>query len=359
VLALAVLTAWQNAPWLYHGGLAVVAGAAALLAAVLCYQRGALFRAFSWGPLAEFGRVSYLIYLIHLPIYWLLTTTRPRIAPYGLLVVGGGLSWLIAMLVHYGIAERLRGRPWLASRLLPIAAACALVVTGVQYLPAAVEKRMKPSGRPVALTLGDSLADDLAMALAERGSGRFGVVDGGISGCGVMSAQQVRTRSGKALPAAEGCRDWERSWRTSLRESRPEIIVVHLGADAEEQQLGGRWLSSCDRTYRSRYTAQLERAARMWAEEAPRARVLLMNERTVTETTDAAAARCYNAIVARFAVAHASQVKLLDLEAFLCADRTCRRATPAGEPLYSGRVHLSRPGMAYVAAWLERAIGPA
>ncbi len=313
VLAFATWTAWRNVPWLYHGGLAVVAGAAALLVTALCYQRGPLFRRFSWGPLAELGRLSYPIYLIHLPVYWLLKTTKPQVAPYGLLVVGGGLSWLFAMFMHYGIAARLQGKRWQASRLVPIAAACALVVSAAHYLPAATEKRMKPPGRPVVLTLGDALADDLATALATRGSGRFGLADGGIPGCGVMPA--------------EHCPDWERSWRTSVRESKPQIILVHLGVDAERRQVGGRSLSPCDRTYRSRYGAQLDRAARVWAEEAPRARVLLMNVRNVTATTDATAARCYNAVVARFAVAHA-QVTLLDLDAFLCADRSCRQATP-------------------------------
>jgi peptidoglycan/LPS O-acetylase OafA/YrhL/lysophospholipase L1-like esterase len=357
LVAATVLAGSRQEPWLYRGGLAGVAAAAALLAAALCYEEGPLFRFFSWGPLAEIGRVSYLIYLVHLPIYWLLTTTKPQVAPYGLVAVGGGLSWLLSMILHYGIAERLRRRPWQVSRAVPVAAACAVVTAGAQYLPAAVEKRMNPDGRPVALTLGDSVANDMAMALADHGSERFGVVDGGVPGCGVMSAEKVRTRSGEVRPAAEACLDWERRWRLSVRNSKPRVIVVHLGADVEQQRVGGRWLSPCDPAYRRRYAAQLGRAARIWADEAPTARVLLMNERTVTGTTDAAAARCYNAVVQRFAVA-ASQVELLDLDGFLCAGRTCRQDTPDGEPLYSDRVHFSRAGMGYLAGWLEKSIGP-
>jgi len=355
LVAASALSAMRPERWLYRGGLAVIAGAAALLAAALCYEQGPLFRVFSWGPLAEFGRVSYLIYLIHLPIYWLLETTKPEIAAYGLVAVGGGLTWLVAMIMHYGVAERLRLRPWSATLALPVAAACGIVASGASYLPAAIEKRMNPGGRPVLLTLGDSFAGDVATALADHGSDRFGVVDGDIPGCGAMAAEQVRSMSGDVRPVAEGCRDWERSWQTSIRGSKPQIIVVHLGADAEQQRVGGRWLSPCDRAYRQRYTAQLERAARLWGEEAPRARVLLMNERTGTATTDQAAARCYNAIVRRFAVAH-SHVTLLDLEGFLCPGRTCRQEAPDGAPLYSGRIHLSRPAMGYVAGWLEQAI---
>jgi peptidoglycan/LPS O-acetylase OafA/YrhL len=355
LVAASVLAARRPESWLYRGGLAAIAGSAALLAAALCYEQGLLFRVFSWGPLAEFGRVSYLIYLIHLPIYWLLKTTKPEIAAYGLVAVGGGLTWLVAMIMHYGVAERLRLRPWPTALALPVVATCGIVASGAYYLPAAIEKRMNPGGRPVVLTLGDSFAGDVATALADHGSDRFGVVDGDIPGCGVMSAEQVRSMSGDVWPVTEGCRDWERSWRTSIRGSKPQIIVVHLGTDAGQQRLGGRWLSPCDRAYRQRYTAQLERAARVWVEEAPTARVLLMNERMVTATTDQAAARCYNAILRRFAVAD-PRVTLLDLEGFLCPDRTCRQETPDGEPLYSGRIHLSRPAMGYVAGWLEQAM---
>jgi len=358
LVAASVLVAWRPEPWLYRGGLAVVAATAALLAATLCYEQGPLFRLFSWGPMAELGKVSYMIYLIHLPIYWLLKTTTPKIALYGLLAVGAGLTWLLAMIMHYGIAERLRLRPWPAAFALPTAAICAVVASGAHYLPAAMEKRMNRGGSPAALTLGDSLAGDLATALANHGSRGLGVVDGSIAGCGVMSSEQARSSSGEVRAVAAGCRDWERSWRISIRQSKPQVIVVHLGADAQRQLVNGRWLSPCDRTYRKRYNVQLKRAAQIWAEEAPHARVLLMNERMVTATVDSAEARCYNAIVRRFAVAE-TQLQVLDLEGFLCPGRTCRQETPAGQPLYSGQVHLSRPAMSYVADWLEDAIGRA
>jgi peptidoglycan/LPS O-acetylase OafA/YrhL/lysophospholipase L1-like esterase len=357
LVAASLLIARQSQPWLFDGGLAVIGGVAALLAAALCFEQSPLFRLFSWGPLVELGKLFYPMYLLHLPIYWLLKTTKPGIAGYGLLFVGGGLTWLAAIIMHYAIAERLRLRRWPLHLALPIGVACAVVAAGALYLPDAIEKRMNPSGRPVVLlTLGDSLVGDVALALANHGADRFGIVDGSTPSCGVMSSEEVGTRPG-ARSTAEHCRDWEGSWRFAIRESTPDVIVVHLGSDVEEQRLNGRWFSPCTPTYRHRYTAQLERAARLWAEEAPAAEILLMNERTVTATTDPAAARCYNAIVERFAAAE-TQVALLDLEGFLCAGDTCRRHTPDGEPLYhADQVHLTRPGMHYLVRWLEQAIG--
>jgi peptidoglycan/LPS O-acetylase OafA/YrhL len=356
LVAASLLIGRQPQLWLFDGGLAVIVGIAAMLAAALCFEQSPLFRLFSWGPLVELGKLFYPMYLLHLPIYSLLKMTKPGIAGYGLLLVGGGLTWLAAIIMHYAVAERLRLRRWPLHVALPIAFACAVIVAGALYLPGAIEKRMNPSGRPVVLTLGDSLVGDMALALANHGADRFGVVDGSTPSCGVMSSEDFGTRP-DARSTAEHCRDWEGSWRLAIRESEPHVIVVHLGSDVEQQRLDGRWFSPCTPTYRSRYAAQLERAARLWAEEAPAAEVLLMNERTVTATTDPAAARCYNAIVERFAAAE-TQVALLDLEGFLCAGDTCRKHTPDGEPLYhADQVYLTRPGMNYLVPWLEQAIG--
>jgi peptidoglycan/LPS O-acetylase OafA/YrhL len=344
--------------WLGSGGLGLTGLAGAVLALALCQEQGRLAGLFSWGPLAEFGRLAYPIYLLHLPTYWLLETTKPEIARYGLLLVGGGLAWLAALIVHYAFGERLRVRNWTTRLALPISTVCVVVVLVSVLLPMAVEKRMNPGGRPVALTLGDSLAGDLAAALAGQGSGRLGIVDGAGPDCGVMPAELVRSSAGQVHAVPPGCADWASSWRTSIARARPSVIIVHLGADAEQRWLDGRWLSPCDLSYRQRYTQQLKAAARVWAEEAPTARVLLLNERSATAAADQAAISCYNAIVRRVAVAE-PQVALLDLDGFLCPDRRCGSATPDGRPLYAGRVHLSRPGMGYVAGWLERSIGRA
>jgi lysophospholipase L1-like esterase len=349
----AVLMAWPSQRWLYQGGLAVIGGLAALLVAILCYERGPLFRIFSWGPLVEFGKLSYQMYLLHLPIYWLLKTTKPGMAGYELLLVGGGLTWLVAMIVHYAIAYRLRLRTWSLRIGVPVAVASVLVAMSAYYLPGALTKQMNPGGRPVVLTLGDSVAGDVALALANHGTERFGVVDGSIADCGVVYSDQMGSGFHEAKLANETCRDWDQSWRLAIRESQPEFIIVRLGTDATQQHLNGRSYTPCDAAYRNHYTGQLEKASRIWAEEAPRARVLFMNE-AGTATTDDAMVRCYNAIVERFAVAQA-QVKLVDLEGFLCGGAACREQTGEGEPLYySDRVHLAHPGMREIGRWLEQ-----
>ena len=128
--------------------------------------------------------------------------------------------------------------------------------------------------------------------------------------------------------------------------------MARLGWDVAEQRVDGRWLSPCDPAYQARYRAELDRAARVWAGEAPQVPVLLLSEPTQTALADAAGAGCYNSLVDTFAAA-TPEVWLLDLDAFLCGGARSRRETPDEQSLYADAVRLSRPGREYIATWLE------
>lgn len=90
---------------------AVVIGAA-LLTAVLCGGRGPLVRLLSGDLVTEVGRMSYSLFLLHLPVYWLLLRGRPGLGPLALFLVGVVVTWFLALLVHYLLVERLAARPW-------------------------------------------------------------------------------------------------------------------------------------------------------------------------------------------------------------------------------------------------------
>ena len=85
---------------------------AGLLAAVLCGDRGPLVRLLSGGLLTEIGRMSYSLFLLHLPVYWLLRRGQAGLGPLALFLVGGVVTWFLALLVHYLLVERLAARPW-------------------------------------------------------------------------------------------------------------------------------------------------------------------------------------------------------------------------------------------------------
>ncbi|MFF0015924.1 acyltransferase family protein [Streptomyces sp. NPDC005374] len=83
---------------------------AALLTAVLCTGRGPLARLLSTDLLTEVGRMSSSLFLLHLPVYWLLHRGQPGLSPLALFLVGGVVTWFLSLLVHYLLVERLAGR---------------------------------------------------------------------------------------------------------------------------------------------------------------------------------------------------------------------------------------------------------
>lgn len=362
VLALAALVAVSlytdnyREPWLYRGGIAAVAVITAVLIAALCRPAGPLVKLFTFGPLPEIGRISYTMYLLHLPIYWLMQVWLPTIEPYALFLVGGGLTWLASMILHYAVTERIRLRPWRPLRATPVAfLTAAAIVGGGLYLPELVERRMNPGGRPVLLMLGDSLSADFAEALALDGNERYAVVDGSIDGCGVMPATAMRPRSGVVWPMGDECTIRQRLWTESLHDSEYVGVVAHFGWDAADQLVDGRWLTPCDPQYRPRYLAALTEAVAMIQREVPGVPVLLMNERAGTESAPDRSVRCYNAILTSFFAS--STARLLDFNTLICPrDGQCLKTDPAGEELFLDGVHFTAEGRAFIAPKLEERI---
>jgi peptidoglycan/LPS O-acetylase OafA/YrhL len=358
IITASVLTSSYHQPWLYQGGMAAVAVVTAILVASLCHDRGPLIRVFSCGPLAEIGRISYTLYLLHLPIFWVMQQVMPTIAPYALFIVGGGITWLASMVLHYAVTEKLRLRPWRSLRAIPTATVAASVIILAGYaLPTAVAHRLNPGDRPAVLLLGDSLSGNLAEALTGH-SNRFAVVDGSISGCGVMASDAVRSASGVVWPTSKECKIRDRLWHNYLRTARYEAVVAHFGWDAADQSVGGRWLSPCDPVYRGQYLAKLDLAAQQVHAAVPNVPFLLMNERTNNGAATPQALLCYNAVINEFVATGKAQ--LLDLNAIFCPPTSgCRKTDPNGRRLYIDGVHLSPEGQTFVAPHLETKIAEA
>ncbi|MED7954461.1 acyltransferase family protein [Streptomyces sp. BE303] len=349
-------------PWLYQGGLAAVAALSAVLVASLCHDRGPLVRLLSLPPLRLTGTISYSLYLLHLPVYWMLQRFVDDISPPMLLAIGAPLSWVLAWLLHTA-TERVRVMRWRPFPTVPILAATTAVATvGAWYLPAWVSYDMRSgsAGRPLVLALGDSFSQDLATGLYRHGD-RFRVVDGGISGCGVFGAERVRGTSKEEFDTTDECRDRTGRWERDLGRTGAQAVVLHLGWDAAEQYLDGTWLNPCDEYYRTRYGTQLAEAVGLIRQRAGDAKVLLMNERVENGAINKTWGTCYNQQVAEFVRGSAGTVQLLDLNAFYCPDGTCLWKDRDGHlvsPATDG-VHLTPAGMRVVTPWLEQQISDA
>ncbi|NYF55045.1 acyltransferase family protein [Micromonospora purpureochromogenes] len=353
LVVVSVLTTTYHEPWLYEGGIAAMAIVTAVLIVTLCHPHGPLVKVLSFGPLAEIGRISYTMYLLHLPIFWLMQKSLPTIAPYALFLVGGLLTWLAAMFLHYAVTERIRVRPWRAARAVPTAILVTVaIVAGAWFVPTFVEQRMNPDGRPSIVLLGDSLSGDFAEALASDGRDRYAVVDGSISGCGISGSSRTRSSSGVEWPRTKECEIRDTLWRESLRKTEPIAVVAHFGWDAADQQIGDTWLNPCQPTYRKHYLTRLDSAVQAIQVEVPTATILLMNERVSTGAAERAAVICYNKIIEEYSAS--GKVVLLDFNRVLCPDRgKCLVTDPSGKPLFMDGVHFTPDGRRFIAPLLE------
>ncbi|WP_055494931.1 acyltransferase family protein [Streptomyces sp. TP-A0356] len=347
-------------PRLYEGGLAIVALLIAVTAACLSTDRGPLARVLRLKPLMEIGQISYSLYLLHLPVYWLLLMAYPDVKPYALFLLGTGLTWLLAMIMHYTI-EQYRVRDWRPSRAVPLFTAASLVIGfGSWYLPTYIAHSMHPDGKPLVLTLGDSMAEDFATALSQYGD-KYAVVDGGQGGCGIMQPQAVRDRVGKVLKNWQACLAWKDFWTKNLQNAEPDAVLVHVGWDAAEQQISGRWLTSCDTAYRTRYLKQLDTAVSLIHKQAPKAKILLMNERRANGAIIDKWGTCFDDVIGTYVKSAPAQVSLVNLDAYLCRNGDCMQYNAQGKRLYpdGDGVHLTKVGMGFVTPWLEQQLSAA
>lgn len=377
VLAASVATASYHEPWLYLGGIALVSVAAAAFTATLCTRANALVPFFSFSIFVSFGRVSYTVYLLHLPVFWAMQKLVPGVAPMTLMFFGGGLTWLLAAFLHHGITERMRLSVWRARSGIPVLvagiAAVALMsvmlpqqriaeiastsVTAAQVGDIDIQPG-RAGGRPVVLTVGDSLAIDFASMLSEAGTGAFAVVNAGIGGCGLMTPEAVRAGGGYVWEAQAHCRAWTDTVPRHLNASEPDIILVHSTWDAADQLVDGRWMDACDADYRGRYAERLESIGSMRDEFAPGAPILFSNDRATNGIiSDPQKMACYETLIDEVAQG-IEGAQILDWSSALCTPgRGCRSQTDTGEQIFlMDDVHLSPAGMRSLAPWLERAL---
>lgn len=376
ILAASVVTASYHEPWLYQGGIAAVAFAAAIFTATLCSDANLLTRFFSFSLFAWFGRMAYTVYLLHLPVYWGVQQFAPDSGPLQLLIFGGALTTLLSVFVHHVVTEPLRRRRWPAVKALPALAVSIGAVLGLAYLlPAQREagavstrvvaddsrvvlERGRSGGRPVVMTVGDSLAQDLGAVLTDHGTGLYAVHDLGYGGCALFDPDgRVRATSGYEWANQDDCPE-PVSWAAQgAAEHSPDIVLVHASWDAADQYFEGRWVRPGDAAWAQRYTQQLDAVVDGIRQGAPHAVIAFTNDRTLNGIiTDPGPLQEYNAFIGDYAARRGHVV--LDLGGqFVGAGGEALRTDKDGRALFRGDdVHLSRAGKEHLSGWLENTL---
>ena len=398
---------------LYRGGFALAALATAgVLVSVVCVPRGVLARALSLAPVRYVGRISYGVYLWHVPLFIWIDGARTGLAGYPLFAVRVATTLAVATASYYLIERPVRRGAFLGHRHVRVALPAALGATVAALLvataPGTVVAQAPAAERPVqgvrdpvrVLVVGDSTALTLGIALSTDAR-EYGVTlrDEAILGCGVAEGREVETtgdvvavaapcssappRPGTPMlettmspfgttvtsPDAEKWTAWYAHWVAAFR---PRVVVL----------LAGRW-EVMTRTYHDRWTnilqpafaayveRQLERAVGILS--ARGARVALLTAPCYDHgeqpdgkpwpTDSAARVGAYDRIVGAVGEKDRSTVSVVRLGALVCPGGVYHRVLGGVVVRSADGVHFTWVGGRYLGPrlWPEilRAAGPA
>lgn len=384
VVAVSIATSSYHEAWLYQGGLAVVAVGIAVFIATLCFPGNILIRPFSWKPFRVVGVMAYSMFLLHLPVFWLVKKQfGPDMHPLLLFVVGGILTFLASAFLHYLVAEPLRTRTWKPlGATIAIIAGVALVAGLAWYLPIQRVNAPKPpsvlsavqgdlfatgadvpfpvraDGKPLAVAIiGDSVATNMQESLQEYRTADLQSYTIAFAGCGLFDAEEVRADDGWIMNSKETCWPWPERLRGVNTNYNPDVYILHNIWDAYDQLIDGTWIKPCTDVWAGRYRDKLESFVNIGSELEQPPLILLSNDHARDGNNSITPERlgCKIAVEEAVMASHPN-VQRLDLEAAVCPDGACITTLPDGGAVYVDGVHFTPEGLALMAPWLEHSI---
>ncbi len=305
VLAAVMLFMDRDLPWLYQGGLGLFAVPAVLVVLAALDERGPVQWILSADPLARIGRWAFPIYVLHWPIFLLMTPERVGIDGAALVGLQLAVSIALGAVVHHVFEKPLMQRRPVAtgsaSGVVPsagaigIASVTAILVAFAVLIPSHVhtgpegfdlrvaEARANTSEHPEAPgaavgLFGGSTAAVLGAAAHDwtpstpnlrsvAGSARLG--------CGLLTegarVHGIDPLTGQALvdPPDDYCLDWAQSWASTVEAAGAQVALMVGGVwDTTDWQLPGEegWRSIRDEPVAHTVKERLALAADLLAE---------------------------------------------------------------------------------------------
>ncbi|WP_285116719.1 acyltransferase family protein [Leifsonia sp. fls2-241-R2A-40a] len=383
VVIASIATDTYQAAWLYQGGLAGVAATTGLFIATLCLPSNHLNRFFSFAPFQIIGRVSYSMFLLHMPVYWLIAQeVHGTWHPLAVFVVGGVLTLLLSLILHHLVTEPLRRRSWKpVTATISIVVAFSLVAAGAVLLPVDRESHPRagastplstkqgdpfavPSPKPLpaghaggpytVAVIGDSVAVNMYEALSEYGSPAIKPLDVTRGSCGIFDADLARGDSGNVMDTKKYCWDWKERLRAANAQ-QPDAYLLRNRWDVNDQLLGGTWVSPCTPAWQQRYAEQLELIVAIGAENGHLPQIILSNSPAANDpTSNLSRTRmdCVNRVSAAIAARH-DNVHLLDFEGEATRNGEVILTDSSGRAIYRDGAHFNPDGLRILAPWLE------
>jgi peptidoglycan/LPS O-acetylase OafA/YrhL len=350
--------------WMYRGGFALLAGAAAMLVTATV-QPGAtaLASVLSVRPLVAIGKISYGLYLYHWPLYVILDPARTGLRGAALVAIRLAATFALAI-GSYQLIEMPVRRGLLAGKgrlreAATIAAAAPFVI--VAAFAATVPRVVRPevvarSGQVRVMLIGDSVATSLGEYFNSVRHPAFAVIPDGMEGCGVMRGRVQRPNR---PPDPAGCENWLREWALRLQRDRPDVTLVLTGAwETWDRWVDGRLLRFGTPEFTRYFENELERGVALV--RAAGGKVVLLTPPCYTAPDIDHHPGPYPpadhheemvAMLRDFATRHAPAVDLIDLAEFVCPHGVYRRDIDRKRFQRDG-AHFTRDGAEMVWDWL-------
>jgi len=397
-LAALMLRVPDTATWLYRGGfaLAAVAAAGAIVAAVQPEGDGRVRELLSLAPLPAIGRISYGLYLWHWPVDVALSPERTRLGPVPLLAVRLAATFALALLSYFLLEQPIRqgalrrrglARPATAGAVVGLAALLVLTTAagpGAGAEGATLRAGTGPAGLSTVTPPGSGtgagqapgsggngfrvflVGDSVAFTLGYnyRQGAVPGMTLGGDTdiGCGLARAPSVNQDEGAVQAVDPKCTTWPTRWRADAAAFHPDVSVLLIGAwEVLDKRVGGRTLRAGSTDDERYLDSELQLAIDTLAPVSRRIAILNVPCFQEPQTADAyawiAKARddpargvWLNQVLGRFAAAHRDRVTVLPLRDFLCPGG---QQDPAnGTKVRYDGVHFTADGATLVWDWL-------
>jgi peptidoglycan/LPS O-acetylase OafA/YrhL len=372
--------------FLYTGGFVGEAFAVAVvIAAAVQPQRRLLRDVLSWAPLRWIGWISYGLYLWHWPVFVFLTPQRTG-ASGTLLVVERFAATFAIAIASYVLVEQpvrrgaLRRRPKLGPILVPAAVvivAASLVVgtsdlaglgtrraaaartEDVATLTAAARAKRQAEQQAyadahqafTALVVGDSRADSLGVSYGPGvGIPNLAVQSVAEDGCGISVGQVLS----ETPFGSQDCSNWADRWRYGVELFHPQVSVMLIGTwDVFDRVVNGQEIKFGSPESIAYIDGELDRGLSILTEFG--APVIVLSTPcsnpppTYFPWNDKL--RLWNAIQRHWVDAHRSQVRLVDLDRYVCPLSKWATALN-GAPLLPDGVHFSLASGQLMWRWL-------
>ncbi len=255
-------TAQVSSTWMYPWGFLVcgLCTAAIILGAL---QGGLLGRGLSLPPLLWLGKISYGVYLIHWPVFLVLTPARTGWDQWPLFALRSVVTLAGATLMFHLIEDPIRRRRRLQSPRLAVVGSVAIVALlvstavvtrspePVSTIQRAADTSVTTTTIPVppvkVMVVGDQYAESLRGAIANVTG--MPVTASVVDDCGLAVGGWVQLPTGPAEQDVRRCRGALARWTADIATHQPDVVLVSATRrDASARRLDGPapWLTPGD-----------------------------------------------------------------------------------------------------------------